>query len=148
MKGCIIEANIGGQGRGWLPISLYTLYCDFKIIPFNFTLMFRMRYYKMVQSLYKKLTPGLKNHMSNLHNYRQAVESPKSWNLIGYFCPKNAFLQLSIPLYRGFIQHYFQLLAWKFTNDLSHFWNHFSRHDPYIYQVKMFRLATARIKID
>ena len=35
MKGCIIEANIGGQGHGWLPISLYTLYWDFKIIPFR-----------------------------------------------------------------------------------------------------------------
>ena len=35
MKGCITEANIGGQGQGWLPISLYTLYWDFKIIPFT-----------------------------------------------------------------------------------------------------------------
>ena len=35
MKGCIIEANIGGQGQGWLPISLYTLHRDFKIIPFT-----------------------------------------------------------------------------------------------------------------
>ena len=28
MKRCIIEANIGGQGQGWLPIPLYTLYLD------------------------------------------------------------------------------------------------------------------------
>ena len=35
MKGCIIEPNIGGQGQGWLPISLYTFYWDFKIIPFT-----------------------------------------------------------------------------------------------------------------
>ena len=35
MKGCIIEANIKGQGQGWLPISLYTLYWDFKIIQFT-----------------------------------------------------------------------------------------------------------------
>ena len=60
MEGCIIEANIAGQGQGWLPISwdvgveilkkvhhkkgvlkqksdasLYTLYWDFKIIPFT-----------------------------------------------------------------------------------------------------------------
>ena len=33
---------------------------------------------KMVQSLYKKLTPGLKNHMRNLENFRQTAESPKS----------------------------------------------------------------------
>ena len=38
MKGCIIEANIGGQEQGWLPISLYTLYWDFKIILFSYTL--------------------------------------------------------------------------------------------------------------
>ena len=36
MKGCIIEANIGGQGQGGIPVSLYTLYQDFKIIPFAF----------------------------------------------------------------------------------------------------------------
>ena len=35
-------------------------------------------YYKMVRSLYKKATSGLKNHMRNLDNFRQAVESPKS----------------------------------------------------------------------
>ena len=32
----------------------------------------------MIQSLYKKLTPGLKNHMRNLDNFGQAVEDPKS----------------------------------------------------------------------
>ena len=26
----------------------------------------------------QKLTPGFKNHMKNLDNFRQAVESPKS----------------------------------------------------------------------
>ena len=35
MKGSIMEANIGGQGQGWLPISLYTLYWEFKKIPFT-----------------------------------------------------------------------------------------------------------------
>ena len=48
----------------------------------------------MVQSLYEKPTPGLKNHIGNLDHYRQAVESPKSWNVMGYFSPKNAFPQL------------------------------------------------------
>ena len=57
----------------------------------HFTLMFYLRYYKMVQSSYKKLTPGFKNHMRNLDNFRQAVEIP---NLTGCFCLKNAFLQL------------------------------------------------------
>ena len=27
-------------------------------------------------------------------NFRQAVESPKGWNSMGYFCPKNTFVQL------------------------------------------------------
>ena len=49
----------------------------------------------------QKLTPGFKNHMRNLDNFRQTVESPKSWNLMGYFCPKNTFLQLK-HYYRGF----------------------------------------------
>ena len=30
-----MEANIGGQGQGWLPISLFTLYWEFKKIPFT-----------------------------------------------------------------------------------------------------------------
>ena len=42
----------------------------------------------------QKITPGFKNHMRNLDNFRQAVESPKSSNSMGYFCPKNIFLQL------------------------------------------------------
>ena len=32
----------------------------------------------MVESLYKKLTPGIKNHMENLEDLRQPVECPKS----------------------------------------------------------------------
>ena len=40
--------------------------------------MFWLRYYKMAQILYKKLTPGLKNQMRNLDNFREAVvDSPK-----------------------------------------------------------------------
>ena len=40
----------------------------------------------------QKLTPGFKNHIRNLSNFRKAVESQKSWNLMS-FCPKNTFLQ-------------------------------------------------------
>ena len=42
----------------------------------------------------QKLTPGFKNHITNFDKFRQGVESPKSWNLMSYFCPKKAFLQL------------------------------------------------------
>ena len=44
--------------------------------------------------LIKKLTPGFKNHITNLDKFRQGVESPKSRNLMSYFCPKNTLLQL------------------------------------------------------
>ena len=43
--------------------------------------------------LIQKLTPGFKNHMRDLENFRQAVESAKSRNSMGYFCPRNTFLQ-------------------------------------------------------
>ena len=42
-----------------------------------------------------KPTPGFKNHLSNLNYFRQAVESPKSWNSMGYIFGKNTFLQLT-----------------------------------------------------
>ena len=42
----------------------------------------------------QKLTLDFKNHMRSLDNSRQAVESLKIWNLMGYLCPKNTFLQL------------------------------------------------------
>ena len=61
----------------------------------HFTLMFYLRYDKMVQSLYKnwllvsKITRGIWKYLD-----KQAVDSPKSWNLMGYFCPKYTCLQL------------------------------------------------------
>ena len=78
MNGSIIEANIGGQGQGWLPISLYTLYRNFKIIPFTLFTYVLARILQNGAKFIQKPTPGLKNHMRNLDNYRQAVESPKS----------------------------------------------------------------------
>ena len=36
----------------------------------------------------QKLNPGFKNHMSNLDNFRQAVESPKSWKFYGLIFSK------------------------------------------------------------
>ena len=103
MKGCIIEANLEQPGqvvnniayqffgsnlrvdiflktkehqkKGALKqkteVSLYTMYWGF--IPFplcTFVLA------KILQNV--DLTPGFKNHMGNLANFRQVVESPKS----------------------------------------------------------------------
>ena len=48
----------------------------------------------MTRSLYKRWLRISKNHMRNSDNFRQAVESPESWNLMSYFCPKNTFPQL------------------------------------------------------
>ena len=62
---------------------------------FYLHLYFKLKYYTQNGAKFlQKLTAGFKNHMRNLDNFRKAVESPKSWNLIGYFCPKNTFLQL------------------------------------------------------
>ena len=58
---------------GFQENSIYTLH-----------LCFNLRYYIQNGAKFlQKLTPGFKNHMRNLDNFRQAVESPKSWNLIG-----------------------------------------------------------------
>ena len=69
----------------------------------------------------QKLNPGFKIHMRNLDNFRQALEIPRSWNLMGYSCPKSKFLQLKHFIYLRFIKHYFQLLVWKFSKLLMLF---------------------------
>ena len=43
--------------------------------------------------------------MRNLDNFRQAVESPKSWNSMGYICLKTTFLHL-----KYYLQIYLTLL--------------------------------------
>ena len=144
MNGSIIEANIGGQGQGWLPISLYTLYRNFKIIPFTLFTYVLARILQNGAKFIQKPTPGLKNHMRNLDNYRQAVESPKSWNFV------QKLHSFSYNIYRGFIRHYFQLLAWKFTKWLMSFLKPYVIfHDtaPLYIKLKIFRLVTALIKI-
>ena len=40
------------------------------------------------------MTPDFKNQMRNLDNFRQAVESPKSWNSMDYICLKTIFHHL------------------------------------------------------
>ena len=69
---------------------MYTLYWGFKKTHLDFYTYDITKWCKV----YIKLTSGFKNHMMYLDNFKQAVESPKSWNSMGYFCPKNTFLQL------------------------------------------------------
>ena len=53
--------------------------------------------------VYTKTDSWFQNHIRNLGNFRQAVESPKSWNLMGYFCPKTTFLQLKYYIQRIYL---------------------------------------------
>ena len=69
----------------------------------------------------RKRTHGFKNHMKNLGNFRQAVESPKNGNLMGYFCPKNTFLQLKPSvqkIYRPYFNYLFTKLLMSFLKPL------------------------------
>ena len=58
--------------------SLYTLHWGLNKIPFaHYTYVLAKILYNG-ETFIQKLTPGFKNHMRNLDNFRQAVESPKS----------------------------------------------------------------------
>ena len=70
MKGCIIEVHSGGQEQGWLRISLYTLYWDFKIIQFTLYTYVLANKLQNGSKFIQKTTSGLKIHMRNLDNYR------------------------------------------------------------------------------
>ena len=55
---------------------------------FHFILMFSAKMLQNSVKLIQKLTPGFKNHTSNLENFRQVVQSPKNWNLTATFVQK------------------------------------------------------------
>ena len=58
------------------------------------------------------------------HNLRQTVENPKTWNLMGYFCPKN-WIPSAKTLYTEDLSHItFNYLCKNSPNYLSHFWSH------------------------
>ena len=97
-----------------------------------------------------------------MDNFRQAVESPKIWNSMGYICPKNTFLQLKHCMQR--IYFTFNYLCENSPNCWCHFWNHkvifhdatrmyyFSSNIIYFWQkysirVQIFRFLTIRVKI-
>ena len=58
--------------------SLCTLYWGFKKIPFKLYTYVLAKILQNGVKFIQKLTPGFKNHIRNLDNFRQAVESPKS----------------------------------------------------------------------
>ena len=80
--------------------------------------------------IYTKTDSGFKNHMRNLDNFRQTVESPKSWNLMGYFCPKNTFLQLKHYIQRIYLTLLSTIVkTHKIPNVNFNSISHFSRHN-------------------
>ena len=102
--------------------------------------------------------------MRNLGNFRQAVESPKSWNSMGYICLKTTFLQL-----KHYIQKiYLTLLSTTFVRihqipyvifeTISHFSRYTTRPynisskttyfwQKYPVKVQIFRFFITRVKI-
>ena len=66
-------------------VSPYTLYWGFKKILFTLYTFVLFKILLNGAKFIQTLTPGFKNHMRNLGNFRQAVESPKSLNSMGYF---------------------------------------------------------------
>ena len=76
----------------------------------------------MVQSLYKT-DSRFQNHMRNLDNFRQVVESPKKWDPTGYICLKTTFLHL-----RHYLQIYLTLLStYLWFGKWRGIWQFFSR---------------------
>ena len=80
----------------------------------------------MVQILYKNWLLVPKITWGIWDNFRQAVESPKRWNLMVYFCPKNTFLQLN---------HYEQRV-YLISSVISETTSHFSRHNSSVFLVQ------------
>ena len=58
-----------------------------------------------------------------MENFRQAVGNPKSRNLMGYFCPKNTFIQLEHYLLKIYLT-LLSLTCVKIHQITCHFWNH------------------------
>ena len=108
----------------------------------------------------QKMTPGFKNHMKNLDNFRQAVESPKSSNSMSYIFPKNAFLQLKHYIQRIYLtllsttcvkihqipyvifetRSYFSDTArlYYFSSNITYFWQKYSM------KIQIFRFSTTK----
>ena len=104
--------------------TLYILHWTFKKIPFTLYTYVLAKILQNGIKFLQRVTSGFENHKRNLNNFIQAVESPKSWNLMG-FCPKNIYL---IPARFLQIEHLskiiFNYLCENSSNYLFHFWNH------------------------
>ena len=123
----------------WAPFSLALHYVLAKLLQNDA---------KFIQ----KLAPGFKNYMRNLDNFRQAVESPKSCNSMGYICPKNTFLQQNhfcenspSSLYMSFLKQYVifhnTTRLHYFSSNITYFWQ------KYPIKAQTFRFFAAPVKM-
>ena len=75
----------------------------------------------------QKLTPGFKNDR-NLDNFRQAVERPKTWNLMATFVQEIHLSKTYIPSAKTNTEDLsniiFNYLCENLPNDLCQFWSH------------------------
>ena len=132
-----------GNLKQKIEASLYSLDWGFKKIPFKlYTYVLSNILQNGAKFRYAKA--GFKNYR-NLNNFRQAVESSKSRNLMG-FCPKkNKFLEL-----KHYIQQiYLTLLSTtcvqihQITYVIFGTISHFSQHNSSVsFQLKQYILST------
>ena len=103
--------------------------------------------------------------MRNLDNLREPVESPKSWNSIGYICPKNTFLQLKHYIQRIYLTLFSTTVKiYQIPYVIFETISHFSRHKLSLFYLlkhyillkeisyqkhpmRIFRFSTIRVKI-
>ena len=83
----------------------------------------------------RKPSLGFKNCMKNLESFRKAVESPKSWHLLGHFCPTDTFLHI-----KDYIQRiYLTLLSttwvkiYQMTYAIFEIVGHFLQHNSSLF---------------
>ena len=102
-------------------LTLFTLDGDFKKIPFT---LYTYVSAKMLQNggKFRYAKAGFKNYR-NLNNFREAVESPESWNLMG-FCPKKTNISLAKTYTVDLSNITFNYLRVESPNYLCHFWKH------------------------
>ena len=99
------------------------MYWDFKKIPFTLYTYILSKTLQNGAKFIQKLTPGFTNHMRNWDNFRQAVESPKSLNLMGYFYPKKIMPSAKTLCTENLSNITFNYLCKNSLNSLCHFWS-------------------------
>ena len=102
-----IFENEGTSEKGWVEMEDWGFSVHF-VFRFQENSIYTLYTYVLAKILQngakfiQNLTPGFTNHMRNLNNFSQAVESSKSWNLMD-FCPKNTFLHLKHYIQRIYL---------------------------------------------